>query len=97
MDGRVLVLAHPLLAWEHDGHTDMHQMGLSDVALLGGVGDFEAQMARHAWTAVVTDDGDGLDVPEAVRRYYRREETLDGPWMKTGVRVHPAALWVPGP
>ncbi|HSQ66924.1 MAG TPA: glycosyltransferase family 39 protein [Polyangiaceae bacterium] len=97
VDGRVLVLAHPLLAWEHDGHTDMHQMGLSDVALLGGVGDFEAQMARHAWTAVVTDDGDGLDVPEAVRRYYRREETLDGPWMKTGVRVHPAALWVPGP
>lgn len=94
-EGRVLVLAHPLLAYDRDGRTALHQMSLSDVQTLGGIPDFEAQAAQHTWSAVVVDDGDGLEVPAAIQRFYQPAETLDGPWMKTGLRVHPAALWVP--
>lgn len=95
IDGPVLALAHPLLSHEHDGTVHVHQMGLSDVAAIGGIGELEQRAARHAWRAVITDEGDGLDVPAAIRAHYRAAELLDGPWMKTGVRSRPAVLWVP--
>jgi hypothetical protein len=95
LEGRVLVLAHPLLAYERDGRPSLHQMSLSDVQTLGGVPDFDHKAAQHTWSAVVVDDGDSLEVPAAIQQFYRPAETLDGPWMKTGVRVHPAALWIP--
>jgi hypothetical protein len=73
----------------------MHQMSLSDVARLGGVDDFDARAAAHAWSAVVTDEGEGLAMPPSIPEFYKPIEALDGPWMKTGVRVHPAMLWIP--
>lgn len=95
VQGPVLVLAHPLLAVEHDGRVHTHQMGLSDVAMSVGVEAFEAFAAAHAWAAVIVDAGDGLEVPSAIRAHYRRAEAIDGPWMKTGIRVRPAELWLP--
>ena len=92
--GPVLVLAHPFAAYEHDGETSFHQQALSDVARLGGVPDFRARASEHAWSAVVTDEGDGLATPDEIKEFYRPVERLDGPWMKTGVHVHPATLWV---
>ncbi len=93
IQGPVLVLAHPFEAYEHDGRTYFHQQALADVARLGGVEDFRVRASQHAWSAVVTDEGDGLPTPDAIREFYKPVETLDGPWMKTGVRVHPATLW----
>jgi hypothetical protein len=93
--GDKLVLAHPLLAYEDSGQVHFHQMSLSDVAQQGGVKDFDQALAEHRWSAVVSDEGDGLGPPASVQRHYRLVERLDGPTMKTGVRVHPAALWLP--
>jgi hypothetical protein len=95
VDGPVLVIAHPLLAYEHNRTVHVHQMGLSDVAALGGIDDFERRAAGHEWRAVVTDEGDGIDVPPAVRAHYEPSEPVDGPSMKTGVRTRAALLWVP--
>lgn len=93
--GDTLVIAHPLLTYEQSGQVHFHQMSLSDVAQQGGVKDFERAVATHRWTAIVTDEGDGLGPPAILQRHYRLIERLDGPAMKTGVRVHPAALWLP--
>lgn len=93
--GDTLVIAHPLLSYEHSGQVHFHQMSLSDVAQQGGVKDFDRAVANHRWSAIVTDEGDGLGPPAVVQRHYRLVERLDGPVMKTGVRVHPAALWLP--
>lgn len=93
--GDKLVIAHPLLTYEHSGEVHFHQMSLSDVAQQGGVKDFDRAVAKHRWSAIVTDEGDGLGPPAIVQRHYRLVERLDGPAMKTGVRVHPAALWMP--
>jgi hypothetical protein len=93
--GDTLVIAHPLLSYEHSGQVHFHQMSLSDVAQQGGVKDFDRAVANHRWNAIVTDEGDGLGPPAVVQRHYRLVERLDGPVMKTGVRVHPAALWLP--
>lgn len=93
--GRVLVLAHPHSAHQHDGSIHLHQMGLSDVASMGGVSSFDERVRAHFYAAVVTDEGDGLDVPAVIRENYVPTEALDGPTMKTGVRVRPAWLWLP--
>jgi hypothetical protein len=93
--GDILVSAHPLLTYELSGQVHFHQMSLSDVAQQGGVKDFERAVANHRWSAIVTDEGDGLGPPAIVQRHYRLVERLDGPGMRTGVRVHPAALWLP--
>lgn len=95
VQGPVLVLAHPLLAYEHDRTVHVHQMSLSDVASMGGVGDFDRKVAEHAWSAIVTDAGDGVEPPGSIRAHYEVLEPVDGPSMKTGVRTHPALLWVP--
>jgi len=95
IDGPVLVIAHPLLSYEHDRAVHVHQMGLKDVAALGGVDDFRARAAAHLWRAVIVDEGDGIDVPPPIREHYRPAERLEGPWMKTGVRCRPAYLWLP--
>ncbi|MFO0677994.1 MAG: hypothetical protein U0169_15770 [Polyangiaceae bacterium] len=95
IEGPVLVIAHPLLAYEHDGTVHVHQMGLQDVAALGGVDQFEQRAAAHAWRAVVTDEGDGIDVPPSIPAHYAPAEVLDGPEMKTGTRMRPSRLWVP--
>lgn len=96
VDGEVLVIAHPLLAYEHSGRTHVHQMGLSDVAALGGVNDFEKRASERAWRAVISDEGE-VELPAAIPRYYQPAERLDGPGMKTGVRARPAQLWLPKP
>jgi hypothetical protein len=95
ISGDTLVLAHPLLTYELSGQVHFHQMSLSDVAQQGGVKDFERAVASHRWSAIVTDEGDGIGAPAIVHRHYRLVERLDGPGMKTGVRVRPAALWLP--
>lgn len=95
VQGSVLVIAHPMLAYEHDGHVQVHQMSLADVAAMGGVDDFDRKASEHAWSAVVTDEGDGLEAPASIRAHYEVKEPVDGPWMKTGVLTHPALLWVP--
>lgn len=97
VDGPLLALAHPLLSYEHDGRVHLHQMGLSDVAAMGGVDDFERRASEHAWAAVVTDTGDGIDIPAPVRTYYAPAEAFDGPEMKTGFRCRPAHFWLPKP
>jgi hypothetical protein len=94
VDGPVLVIAHPLLAYEHDRSVHVHQMGLADVAALGGVNDFEKRASEHAWRAVVTDEGE-VELPPAIIAHYSPAEALDGPGMKTGVRTRPARLWLP--
>jgi len=70
-------------------------MGLSAVASMGGVSSFDERVRAHFYAAVVTDEGDGLDVPAVIRENYVPTEALDGPTMKTGVRVRPAWLWLP--
>jgi len=95
IDGPVLVLAHPLFAFERDRAVHVHHMGLQDVAALGGVDDLKRRASAHAWGAVVVDEGDGIDVPAPIREHYRQAERLDGPWMKTGIRCRPAYLWLP--
>ena len=65
------------------------------VATLGGVDDFDQRASAHVWRAVVTDEGDGVDAPPAIRAHYQVSEAVDGPGMKTGVRTRPAFFWVP--
>lgn len=93
--GKVMVLAHPRLAWELGGGEHLHQMGITDVASLGGVPDLEPRLARHEWSVIVTDEGDGITAPSILKRHYERAESLDVRRMKTGSLCHPAVIWRP--
>lgn len=97
IEGPVMVLAHPLLSFQRDRTEHLHHMGLYDLAASGGIPDLEPRLARHEWAAIVTDEGDGLELPPILSRYYRAHERLEGPPMRTGTLCRPAVLWLPRP
>lgn len=99
LDGPIFAPAHPFLAWQRDGRIHVHQMGIQDVAFMGGVKDLERRLAAHEWAGVVLDEENRIP---GLERYYRLAQRYA--WAdhgalraKTGFLVRPASLWVPKP
>jgi len=93
LEGRVLVVAHPLLALRRDGTRHLHQMSIVDVEALGGVRGLADDLAAGRFRYAVTDEGDGLWTPPLIAASFEPIGELDGPAMRTGVLSHPARLW----
>mgnify|MGYP002630845716 CR=1 FL=1 len=95
VDGKVLFPAHPLYSWHRDGKVHVHQMGIQDVAFMGGVEDLHARLRAHEWAAVVIDEQN--QVPGLEPSYYLGERfawpTRDALRTKTGFLVRPAQVW----
>ena len=97
ISGRVFAPAHPFVSYQRDGVIHTHQMGIQDVAFMGGLKDLPARLRAQEWAAVIVDAPN--TVPE-LGRYYRLDRRLDlGPndalRAKTGFLVRPSELWVP--
>ena len=95
VEGTVFFPAHPLWSWHRDGKVHVHQMGIQDVAFLGGVSDLGARLGRGEWAAVVVDEHNR--VPGVERGYYlgdRFEYGGDALRTKTGFLVRPSELWL---
>ncbi len=95
--GPIFMPAHPLYGWLRDHKTHVHQMGIQDVAFMGGVQDLSKRLAEHEWAAVVVDSSNR--VPQ-LDRDYRKAETFQYPSKralksKTGFSVRPLELWLP--
>jgi 4-amino-4-deoxy-L-arabinose transferase-like glycosyltransferase len=95
IEGKVMVLGHPRLAWDLGDGEHLHGMGIADLASMGGIPDLAPRLAAHEWSAIVTDADDYVDAPGIVATYYERVKMLDGPPMKTGSLCRPRALWMP--
>ena len=95
--GPVFAPAHPFVAWQRDARVHVHQMGIQDVAFMGGVKDLERRLAAHEWAAVVLDEDNRIP---GLERHYRLSRKFDWPVKdalraKTGFLVRPQSLWVP--
>ena len=97
VDGPIFAPAHPFLAYQRDGRIHVHQMGIQDVAFMGGVKDLDRRLAAHEWAAIVLDDQNTIP---GLSKYYRQARRFD--WeekgalrAKTGFAVRPQSLWVP--
>ncbi len=93
--GKVFFPAHPLVSYLRDGVVHLHQMGIQDVAFLGGVRDLPKRLAGGEWAAVVVDEEN--HVPGLETAYYLAEKLRypgrDALRTKTGFLVRPASLW----
>ncbi len=96
IEGKVFVPAHPLYAWQRDGAVHVHQMGIQDVAFMGGLKDLPGRLRRHEWAAVVVDQHNR--VPGLEPSYYVAERFAfpapDALRTKTGFLVRPDTLWL---
>lgn len=95
VEGKVFFPAHPLYAWHRDGRVHTHQMGIQDVAFMGGVGDLAARLRAREWAAVIVDERNR--VPGLERSYYVGERfRYEGDALKTrtGFLVRPGVLWL---
>jgi hypothetical protein len=95
--GPVFAPAHPFVAWQRDARVHVHQMGIQDVAFMGGVKDLERRLAVHEWAVVVLDEDNRIP---GLERHYRLSRKFDWPVKdalraKTGFLVRPQSLWVP--
>ena len=95
VDGKILFPAHPLYSYHRDGGVHIHQMGIQDVAFMGGVKDLRRRLAKKEWAAVIVDDK--LRVPGLSKGYYVGER-LRYPGQgdlrpKTGFLVRPSVIW----
>lgn len=95
VEGRLFAPAHPFLSYARDGTLHLHQMGIQDVAFLGGVRDLPGRLARREWAAVLVDERN--HVPGLEPHYYPLERLrYPDPGAlrtKTGFLVRPAVLW----
>lgn len=96
IDGKIFFPAHPLYAWHRDGVVHTHQMGIQDVAFMGGLKDLAPRIAEGEWAAVVVDERNR--VPGLARRYELAErfayDDPDALKTKTGFLVRPHELWL---
>lgn len=95
VQGPIFFPAHPLYSWHRDGEVHTHQMGIQDVAFMGGVRDLGERLRSGAWAAVVVDEHNR--VPGLERSYYVGERfRYDGRALltRTGFLVRPATLWL---
>ncbi len=95
VEGKVFFPAHPLYSWQRDGRVHTHQMGIQDVAFMGGVRDLGPRLRAGEWAAVVVDERNR--VPGLERSYYVGERFhYDGDALKTrtGFLVRPGTLWL---
>lgn len=95
VDGPIFFPAHPLYSWHRDGTVHTHQMGIQDVAFMGGVRDLAPRLRAKSWAAVVVDERNR--VPGLDRDYYVGEVfRYDGDALKTrtGFLVRPGTLWL---
>lgn len=93
--GPIFMPAHPFLTWQRDGRTHVHQMGIQDVAFMGGLKDLPKRLRRKRWAAVIVDER--VRVPGLEGPYYL------GEWLrypsktalraKTGFTTRPQAIW----
>jgi hypothetical protein len=95
--GTLFAPAHPFLAWQRDGRVHVHQMGIQDVAFMGGVQDLERRLAAHEWGVVLLEEQNRIPGLERHYRQARRFQwrTPDALRAKTGFLVRPQSLWVP--
>ncbi len=95
--GRLFAPAHPFLAWSRDGRVHVHQMGIQDVAFMGGVRDLERRLAAHEWGVVLLEEQNRIPGLERHYRQVRRFQWADPDALraKTGFLVRPQSLWVP--
>lgn len=95
VEGPVFFAAHPFHAWQRDGRTHVHQMGIADVAFMGGVKDLYPRLRKKEWAAVVVDEQNR--VPGLESSYYvgdqMRYPDKDALRSKTGFLVRPATIW----
>lgn len=93
--GKVFMPAHPFYAWQRDGRVHVHQMGIQDVAFMGGLKDLPKRVRRGEWAAVVVEEG--TRVPGLDAKYYLGERlryaTKDALRAKTGFTTRPAEIW----
>ncbi|MCB9528208.1 MAG: glycosyltransferase family 39 protein [Myxococcales bacterium] len=95
IDGPIFFPAHPLWSWQRDGRVHVHQMGIQDVAFLGGVADLGPRLAKGEWAAVVVDAHNR--VPGLGRAYVLAERfAYDGDALmtRTGFLTRPHELWL---
>ena len=96
IEGPIFAPAHPLLGYLRDGRIHCHQMGIQDVAFMGGLKDLEPRLAAHEWAGVVLDEGNRIP---GLEKYYRVERQFHFPGdalkAKTGFPTRPQSLWVP--
>ena len=97
VDGPIFMPAHPYYGFARDRVVHTHQMGIQDVAFMGGVKDLDRRLAAHEWAAVVVDESNQV---RGLARHYTRERAFrlpnrDGLRAKTGFLVRPRELWVP--
>ena len=95
VDGKVLAPAHPLFSWHRDGAVHVHQMGIQDVAFMGGLKDFRKRLRKKEWAAVVVDERNR--VPGLHGAYYQGDRMVyadpDALRTKTGFLVRPSVIW----
>ncbi len=95
VEGPIFFPAHPLYSWHRDGRVHTHQMGIQDVAFMGGVRDLSPRLRAKTWAAVVVDERNR--VPGLARSYYVGERFRyagDALKTKTGFLVRPGVLWL---
>jgi hypothetical protein len=95
--GPLFAPAHPFLTWTRERQIHVHQMGIQDVAFMGGLKDLEPKLAARTWGAVLVDEQ--TTIP-GLAKYYREAERLRYPGpntlrARTGFRVRPVSIWVP--
>jgi len=96
-DGPLFAPAHPMLAWARDGAVHVHQMGIQDVAFMGGLKDLEPKLAAHTWGVVLLDEQNTIP---GLAKHYRLAERIAYPDANalralTGFAVRPESIWVP--
>ncbi|MGK0358850.1 MAG: hypothetical protein ACI9U2_001144 [Bradymonadia bacterium] len=93
--GKILIPAHPFYAWQRDGRVHVHQMGIQDVAFMGGLKDLPKRLRRGEWAAVVVEEQ--TRVPGLDAKYYLGERlrypSKDALRAKTGFTTRPAEIW----
>lgn len=93
--GKVFIPAHPFYAWQRDGQVHVHQMGIQDVAFMGGLKDLKPRLKRKEWAAIVIDAQNR--VPHVEGPYYLGERvryaSKSALRAKTGFRTRPVDIW----
>jgi len=98
MAGPLLMPAHPFYAYGRRGEpVHVHQMGIQDVAFLGGIKDLLPRLREREWGGVIVDER--LRVPGLAPNYYVgakfRFSERGALRAKTGFLVRPESLWLP--
>ncbi len=95
--GKVFFPAHPFYSYERDHEIHIHQMGIQDVAFMGGVQDLAKRIRSAEWGAILIDRENRVPYLEpayylAERLQYSSKRQLR---TKTGFLTRPDTLWLP--